>query len=87
MITKPLANKLPSLPLDVDAFWPDGPLLKAYLCGCVLPGGIASEEEGVPIYDDEALAERAYRLGEFMFEKYSGKNLSAVRKFNEKVWL
>ena len=55
--------------------------------GCALSGSIASQEEACPTYNDQDLVERAYRVGEPMFEKYVEGNLSAGRKFNKKVGL
>jgi hypothetical protein len=82
MKTKPLP-KTP--PIDREELSPDS--LKAYFCGCALMGAIASQQEACPTYDDEPLVERAYRLGELMFEKYTEENPSVVRKFNRRLGL
>ena len=61
--------------------------LKAYFYGCVLTSSIASKGEACPTYNDQDLVERAYRVGEPMFEKYVEGSLSAVSEFNKKVGL
>jgi hypothetical protein len=60
---------------------------KPFFCGCALIGAIASQEEACPTYNDQGLVERAYRLGEPMFEKYVEGKISAVHKFSKKVGL
>ena len=40
-----------------------------------------------PTTATKTLVERAYRLGEAMFELYTQENPSVIRKFNQKVGL
>jgi hypothetical protein len=44
--------------------------LKAYFCAAALQGCLASQDEAVPVYTEEDLVERAYRLGDLMFQIY-----------------
>ena len=43
-------------------------------------GAIASQEEAVPVYTDEDLVERAYRLGKLMYELYREEDPGVIRK-------
>ena len=81
------AKPTPPITDPSDLVMPPTKSLKAYFCGCALQGCIAPQEEAVPNYGDEDLVERAYRLGEAMFELYTQENPSVIRKFNQKVGL
>ena len=61
--------------------------LKAGFVQAALTGILASQEEAVPVSNDDIIVERALEIGEQAFTRFCEENSSIIKRFNEKVGL
>ena len=63
--------------------------LKASFVRAALTGLLSSQEEAVPVHDDEQTVERALSIGELAFTRFLEENahLATVQKFNQAIGL